>query len=97
MGRWSGSALAFPARYGGTLQVLSMYLESLLEVKRVSICSEVTRSVVPGCDCWLLCAQAAWPSDRLDMVCELIRGQLGHGIRTPGDVKLVVDPSLAFK
>ena len=46
---------------------------------------------------WLLAdvLLKAWPSDRLDMVCELIRGQLGHGIRTPGDVKLVVDPSEA--
>ena len=70
-------------------------LKAYWKSNRVSICSEVTRSVVPGCDCWLMCAHVAWPSDRLDMVCELIRGQLGHGIRTPGDVKLVVDPSEA--
>ena len=51
MGRWSGSALASPAHYGGTLQVLSMYLElkAYWKPNRVSICSEVTRSVVPGC------------------------------------------------
>ena len=42
-----------------------------------------------------MCAQVAWPSNRLDMVCELIRDQLGHGIGTHADVKLVVDPSRA--
>ena len=70
-------------------------LKAYWKSNRVSICSEFARSVVPGFDCWLTCAQVAWLSAHLDIVCELIRGQLGHGIRTHADVKLVVDPSRA--
>ena len=52
-----------PWPFQPTMVELSRSFQCILKAywksNRVSICSEVTRSVVPGCDCWLMCAQVA--------------------------------------